>query len=113
MLGSVNKRTFSLFDFSRTVFPRGRNGVPRSTSSNESILAVLIEDHMSNIVLKYQSNQKKSNQEISLLKSETLLFSIFDFRDSFYRGRKRGKKVEIFEKTIFTPLIVYNERCKV
>ena len=56
MLGSVNKRTFSLFDFYRTIFPRGRNGVPRSTSSNEPIFIVLIEDHMSNIVLKFQSN---------------------------------------------------------
>ena len=52
MIGSVNKRTFSLFDFSRTIFPRGRNGVPRSTSSNEPILTVLIEDIKGNIVLK-------------------------------------------------------------
>ena len=75
MIGSVNKRTFSLFDFSRTIFPRGRNGVPRSTSSNEPILTVLIGDHTDIIVLKYQSNQKKSNREITLLKAETLLFS--------------------------------------
>ena len=56
MLGSVNKRTFSLFDFSRTIFPRGRNGVLGSTSSNEPILAVLIEDYTYIIVLKFQNN---------------------------------------------------------
>ena len=52
MIGSVNKRTFSLFDFSRYYFSPGRNGVPRSTSSNEPILTVLIGDHTEIIVLK-------------------------------------------------------------
>ena len=50
------KGLFLFFDFSRTIFTGGRNGVPGSTSSNESILTVLLEDIKDNIVLKFQSN---------------------------------------------------------
>ena len=92
------KGLFLFSIFIDSIFPRGRNGVPRSTSSNEPILTVLIGDHTYIIVLKFQRNQKKSNREISLLKSETLLFSKTRIDESFYRGRKRGKKGKFLKK---------------